>query len=400
MPADESSITRHAGAEVGADPSELTELGTPANLLTRPGPVVFYRCPAAGALRKHVIESNLAVAKELAAFMGRPFNGEFNARHTYPGPLYFVPSESLLSADSRRLGIRGDRQLFGGVVPFPFVATKVISHSLATADSAAPIGWSAKFPAHVARVVLPGFSAFTRADASRAGLRLLDAGAVRIKRANGVGGLGQWVARDRRELASALDTVDAGELEREGIVLERNLAEPRTCSVGQVRVDDTTISYCGTQRLTRSNDGQQVYGGSDLRVVRGGWDRLLALEPEPQFRTAIAQARVYHDAAMSIFGMFASRCNYDVAQGLDGTGNWHSGVLEQSWRVGGASAAEVAALHAFRSDCELQVVRASTTEVYGTTPDVPADATVYFQGDDKHAGPITKFARIRLNGHS
>ena len=44
-----------------------------------------------------------------------------------------------------------------------------------------------------------------------------------------------------------------------------------------------------------------------------------------------------------------------------------SGVLEQSWRVGGASGAEIAALEAFRAEPALQVVRASTVEVYGRT---------------------------------
>jgi len=98
--------------------------------------------------------------------------------------------------------------------------------------------------------------------------------------------------------------------------------------------------------------------------------------------------------------MFASRCNYDIAQGVDQEGRWYSGVLEQSWRMGGASGAEVAALEAFRNDPSLSVVRASTTEVYGESPTLPSGATVYFQGVDGKVGQLTKYARLEEYGNT
>ena len=101
---------------------------------------------------------------------------------------------------------------------------------------------------------------------------------------------------------------------------------------------------------------------------------------------------MYDDAAFACFeGLFASRRNYDVAEGVDAAGEHRCGVLEQSWRIGGASGAEVAALMAFRDDPSLAVVRASSVEVYGSDVSPPADATVYFQGLDAHAGPLTKY---------
>jgi hypothetical protein len=99
-------------------------------------------------------------------------------------------------------------------------------------------------------------------------------------------------------------------------------------------------------------------------------------------------------------GMFASRCNYDIAQGVDEEGRWYSGVLEQSWRIGGASGAEVAALEAFRDDPSLSVVRASTTEIYGESPTLPPGAAVYFQGNDDKVGPLTKYARLDEYGYT
>ena len=96
--------------------------------------------------------------------------------------------------------------------------------------------------------------------------------------------------------------------------------------------------------------------------------------------------------------MFASRCNYDVAQGRDIAGRLLTGVLEQSWRIGGASGAEVAALQAMCDDPSLERVHASTVEVHGPGAIVPEGATVYFCGVDAGLGPITKYAQLHADG--
>ena len=98
--------------------------------------------------------------------------------------------------------------------------------------------------------------------------------------------------------------------------------------------------------------------------------------------------------------MFASRSNYDVAEGRDATGQQRIGVLEQSWRLGGASGAEVAALEALSDDPALQTVRASTTEVHGPDAPIPDGATLYFSGVDDRLGPITKYAQVHRDGVS
>jgi len=96
--------------------------------------------------------------------------------------------------------------------------------------------------------------------------------------------------------------------------------------------------------------------------------------------------------------MFASRCNYDVAQGVDETGVRHSGVLEQSWRIGGASGAELAALQAFSEQPSLRWVDASTHEIYGDDVQVPAHAQVHFDGVDVEAGRLVKYAVVDRHG--
>lgn len=342
-----------------------------------------------------------ALAQWLADALGYPFGGEFDAARSYADRLYFVPSDTFVSLDAAaRLGIRGEEDLFGGVVPHAFIATKTITHPLVAPDARAPDGWSLALAPQLHDVVLPGFSAFSLDDAGRAGAALLEHGPVRIKMASGIGGIGQWVATDTRELDACLRRLDPEEIARDGLVCEHNLADVETLSVGQVRVGDLLATYCGTQRLTANNAGDEVYGGSDLTVVRGDFDVLLGLPHDAAVITAVQQARAYHAAVMQSFpAMFASRCNYDVAHGSDERGQRHSGVLEQSWRIGGASGAEIVALAAFRADPALHAVRASTVEIYGDAPAVPAGAVVYFQGVDADIGPLTKYATLTAYAH-
>ena len=103
---------------------------------------------------------------------------------------------------------------------------------------------------------------------------------------------------------------------------------------------------------------------------------------------------------MGVFsGLFVSRRNYDVAAGSDAWGQRRCGVLEQSWRMGGASGAEIAALEAFRAEPTLDAIRASTLEAYGESAP-PPNATVYFRGVDERIGPMTKYMIVRSYDHA
>jgi len=393
LPADTYSPTNGEGDAMGS--------GLAREAANTQGIVVVYSCNAAGEPHGHARITYNEVARKLAAIRNFQFAGEFDASYHYTDPLYFVPNDTLVDLDfAHRLGIWGEGDLFGGVVPFPFVSTKVITHPLLAPDSPAPAGWVPGFAWRVRHAVLPGFSVFTFNDARNAGAHLLKQGPVRVKKATGTGGLGQKIVADSAALETLLQSLAPEEHSHYGLVLEINLEQTATHSVGNVRVGGLQASYHGRQRLTVNNQGEEVYGGSDLLVVRGDLDALLRLELEPQVRLAIEQARVYHDAALTSFpSMFASRCNYDVLQGIDQGGHWHSGVLEQSWRIGGASGAEMAALNAFQADPTLGVVRASTAEIYGESPALPSDAILYFSGIDLHAGPITKYARLHVHAN-
>ena len=242
--------------------------------------------------------------------------------------------------------------------------------------------------------MLPGYTVFSNRDARVAARRMLRRGPLRLKKPLSASGRDQTLVTSLNELDADLENITADEIATYGLVLEENLRQVRTLSVGEVAVGGLRISYHGTQRTVADNKGQPVYGGSDLVCVRGGWDVLDALPMSPEVRAAVAAARRYDDATEEFDGFTASRRNYDVAQGIGADGWPRSGVLEPSWRVGGASSAELAAFAAFARDPSLKIVRASHVEEYGEGRRAPADAIIEFQGDDPEAGRLLRYTLV------
>ncbi len=341
-----------------------------------------------------------ALAERLAALLGLTYGGDYDPTRRYEAQPYLVPSGTVVGLrEAQALGLCGEADLFGGVVPQAFVETKAITHPLIRPDAAAPVGWSRDFSTQVKGSVLAGYSVFSLEDARDAGRRLLHEGSVRIKPVRATGGRGQQRVDDSDALDQALFALDEQELAEYGLVLEAHLEHVTTFSVGQVRVGGRLASYYGTQRLTEDNAGNEVYGGSDLVVVDGDFEALLALDLTETTRLAVRQAQVYDEAASACYrNFFASRRNYDIAQGIDGRGQARSGVLEQSWRIGGASSAEIAALELFRQGTGARVVRASSLEIYGRERPAPAGATILYQGQDDEVGFVTKCVVVEQYG--
>ncbi len=358
------------------------------------GTVVTHACGRAGFPSTHEGRTHAVLARKVAELKGSRFGGEYAAGARYERPLYFIPRDSTPRDEAHALGIHTPDDLYGGIVPHAFIKTKVITHALLEPSCARPPGWSQDFARAVAPDVLPGFTAFCRDDARRAALLLLEDGPVRLKNPLAAGGRGQRVLTTAAELERALAALDKDAVTEHGLVLERNLQEVLTFSVGLVAFEDLTLAYHGTQRLTRDSVGHAVYGGSDLFVVRGGAEALTRVPVSPTLHRAITQALAYDAAAARHYGVIGSRRNYDVAVGADARGRLLSGVLEQSWRIGGASGAELAALETFWRQPEVQRVHASCVEVYGDGVVPPPGASVSFQGLDAEEGPMTKYTQV------
>jgi hypothetical protein len=344
---------------------------------------------------EHERAALLGFAGQLAALRGEAAGGFHRGGAVYAGHAYFVPHATLSTEEAGALGIAGPDDLFGGVVPRAFVATKAITHPLVDPAARAVAGWNARFADAVARCVLQGYTVFDPDAAWAAGRRLLAQGPLRLKPVRASGSRGQAVVRDLPALQVALQAMDPREIVTHGLVLEEDLAELRTFSIGQVHVAGLTASYFGLQRSTCNNAGQRVYGGSQLTVARGGYDALLALRPPQDIADAVAQAHCYDAAVRACYpGFHASRSNYDVLLGRDAAGRVRSGVLEQSWRVGGATGAELGALQRLQVEPRRQVVRAMSLEVFGESAPPPAGATVHYRGVDPALGPLTRYTLV------
>ena len=345
---------------------------------------------------QHEVETNRALARWLAQILGLKFGGSFDPELHSGRDLYLLPTQTLVgAAAARQLGVSGPEDLWGGYVEHDFICTKAISHGLRNKNAHAPQGWSPLFSERVRSVVLDGLSVFSLDDARPAAEHLLYSGPIRMKPIHACAGRGQEVINSLDQFDEILARPDAQTLVTEGVVLEQDLTDVVTHSVGQSFIGDKVLSYCGDQYLTSDAQGEQVYGGSNLLVVQGDYDDLLKLDLPDEVRLAIRQAQVFDSAADEAYpGFYASRRNYDIAQGLDAKGLQRSGVLEQSWRMGGASSAEVAALQSFVNHPTMRAIRVSSVETY-IDQALPVDAIEVYRGPAQDSEFLLKYVTVQ-----
>ncbi|MGE8180572.1 DUF3182 family protein [Pseudomonas mandelii] len=345
---------------------------------------------------QHEVDTNHALARWLAHILGLKFGGSYDPGLHNGRDLYLLPTQTLVGvAAARALGVTGPEDLWGGYVDHDFICTKAISHGLRNQHAHAPQGWSPLFSERVRNVVLDGLSVFSLDDARPAAEHLLYTGPIRIKPIHACAGRGQEVIKSLDQFDEVLARPDARALFSEGVVLEQDLDNVVTHSVGQSFIGDKVLSYCGDQYLTEDGQGEQVYGGSNLLVVQGYYEDLLKLDLPDDVQLAIRQAQVFDSAADEAYpGFYASRRNYDIAQGLDSSGKQRSGVLEQSWRMGGASSAEVAALQSFVNNPGMRAIRVSSVETYIDQP-LPPDAIEVYRGPAENSDFLLKYVTVK-----
>ncbi len=345
---------------------------------------------------QHEVGTNLALARWLAQILGLKFGGSYDPQKHADRELYLLPTQTLVgAAQALKLKVTGPHDLWGGYVDHDFICTKAITHGVLGPESTAPEGWSPLFCERVRKVVLDGLSVFALKDALPAATRLLYSGPIRLKPVHACAGRGQEVIHSLDEFEALLARPEAQQLFADGVVLEQDLHEVVTHSVGQSFIGDHVFSYCGEQYLTQDGQGEDVYGGSNLLVVPGYYEDLLKLDLRDDVREAIEQAQVFDTAADEAYpGFYASRRNYDIAQGLDSEGLRRSGVLEQSWRMGGASSAEVAALQSFINNPGLRAIRVSSVETYVDQP-LPADAIEVYRGPAENSDFLLKYVTVK-----
>jgi len=348
----------------------------------------------------HERKRHESLAKIIADIKEYEFGAYYDPGGANNGPLYFVPHYTLVGAQAATaMGICCPDDFFGGV-PHWFVGTKAVIHNLANRHATRPAEWNTALSYAVSRSVLPGFTTFSPRDAYEAGTRLLARGSVRVKDVLAAGGNGQTVVRNAAELKVALQRFDERPADRWSLVVELNLEEDvTTYSIGQVRLSGIIISYWGTQRTTVNNSGETAYGGSRLNIVREGFDNVVSIAPNEDVKRAVEAAQAFDRAAPESYPeLFASRRNYDVAIGRDQRGQQHCGVLDQSWRIGGTSGVEIAAIQIFKERPAVKLIKGSSVNVYGHHAGSPDGAIVHFDDVDAEFGPMLMYTIIENIG--
>ncbi|MDO9521179.1 MAG: DUF3182 family protein [Pseudohongiella sp.] len=351
-------------------------------------------CPCPRVSSPHEVAVHGIIGQEVAKLLGREFLGNCPEEQIGKEGGYYIPADTLVGSTGAFNNLAEDN-FFGGLVRQRWMATKAISHPLWGDAASAPEAWTPLFAELAGDSVLRGYTVFSLVDARRCGDELLLGGAVRLKIPEGKACQGQVTVNTTQELVAALTRLSTAAVEREGLVIEENLTDVMTHSVGQINISGLKASYVGTQNLTADNAGRDVYGGSSLMMVRGGYDELLRLRLAEALKKSILQALRFESAAFASFdGLVLSRRNYDVAHGMNAVGEKVSGVLEQSWRIGGASSAEIFGLRRLCEQPELSSVRTTSLELYGHTAPPPSDAISLYQGDDPDVGYIAKYVRV------
>jgi hypothetical protein len=346
-------------------------------------------------LRAHQRRMLAADAEAIAELKRYDFGGDFDRAKQYKGHIYFVPDDTLLLDEAQSLEIRAPTDLYGGVVSHPFEKTKAIAHPLVDRNARRPHGWRCGFGERIRDAVLPGYTAFCAHDARVAADRMLVGGTIRVKEPLEAGGRGQTLVNTIAELDGLLERLCSDDIAAYGLVIEQNLHHVTTLSIGHITVDNLSFAYHGRQRVTVNNERKQVYGGSDLVCVRGGWDALDRVSMPGAVRVGVDKARLYDEAMNEYPGFMASRRNYDVGVGLDINGQPRSGLFESSWRVGGATGAEVAALTEFMRDPSVEIVEASHVEEFGRNREPPSAAVTHIELDDPDEGPMVRYTVVR-----
>lgn len=343
----------------------------------------------------HNVASVEALAARLSSLTGRQLLPTLQAFDESDGT-FFIPTFALVRQDGHpEMSIDS---FYGGIVHHGFMTTKLVTHPHWRDDDDLPEGWVGNFAACLQDCVLPGFSVFSHGHALDAAGALLKKHKVRFKNPYASGGKDQTVIETVRALDGFLETVSDREIAN-GLVVEEDVENSTTYSVGQVQIENHIGSYLGRQYTSHDEDGSKVYAGSRLRVVRGGWDALLHQVQSPVARRIVENARRYDEAALQHLGLVASRRNYDVLVGPITENGVRCGVLEQSWRVGGASPAEVLALEKLAQDETVTAVQAVLRESYGQPSTFNEDDFVVYVGDDDFGRPLHKYARIEKIYH-
>lgn len=354
---------------------------------------------------------NLRIVDKIASIFER-FGGN------KPGKIYYVADKTIVLEfkENQKLIkdtlIESEKDFFGGIVPRAYQSTKAIMHPLVNREAACPLGWTHEFPQELVHLdlVLPGFTVFNIEDLRTAFKHLYDKGIhqIRLKDPLAYLGMNQFVVTSFQELEQFISDkiVNNEKLQQYGLVVEENLCpeDLKIYSVSFVTVGSHQVQCIGVQRFS-----QGLYSGTDFVIMQTGKHILSeSLAQVGIFNNEDAQKII--DKALLFRALLnkhipeikTARFNLDIVSGIasiysNGTYELvkRFALLEQSFRVGGASAAEIWGLEYLLGHPSVDAVCASTYYRYGDEAyqTVSGEENLYC-GVDSRLGAISTSVKV------
>lgn len=314
---------------------------------------------------------NGLVAKYIADYIGVPYLGEMSENSEPNG--YYVPPVTQIRGVGVSTNVINSEDFYGLIVDDISHVGKSILHP--TISSYVPNYYSHEFSRSVESFVLPGLTVFSSEDALNAVISLKKIGDfdIRLKMSDKSDGHGQFFIKNELELQKVFDDIGDDYVKNKGVVLEANVNEAKTISVGFAVLGRDIFSFLAIQKNDIApEDGRDRYMGAVVRVVKGEMSNLIDIAKNSREKSAIVTGENFYNRYKS-FGPIASRLSFDYLYGLDNKGNQMSGVTDITGRLGGTCPALVLAAKEFKRDPNLSVVESEVSLNYDTSVNLESE---------------------------
>lgn len=342
----------------------------------------------------YIKQRNGNVGRDIADHLGLPYVGDSQSVQR-AADYYPVLARTITREQARILGAENTDDFYGLAVEDLNVVGKSILHP--SVSRRHPAFHREQFAMHVLGQTLPGITGFSKeeilmgydtgyADALDEALDYGEYG-LRMKLPNESDGVGQFTVYSKADVASILEGIDDRDIREQGLVLEADVRNPETISVGFAKIGQEQLSFIARQKDARvwvDHNGRKVeqnrYGGAHVVVANGPLQLLLqATEVSSHDRAAVEKALVFQEAYQRTYDPLASRLSFDVIFGEGKTGKSLSGISDITGRLGGTCPALMRAAEEFQRDPSVQMVATEVSLNY--TPHVHKaeedDAKIY-----------------------
>lgn len=293
------------------------------------------------------IERNGSIAQRIAHHMGLPYKPA-PLFHTSPEEnAYIVPGVTLDTATAAKLLIKNEADIYGVAVPNFDMIGKSILHQ--TVSSNAPPFYDSAFARIVEQngLVLPGITGFSAQDLLDS-YRVVGApsSGLRLKQSNESDGNGQHEIMGIEHLRELLNAIGPSELANHGAIIEPNLKQKRTNSVGFFKLGSDQYVFVADQLNGNADERDMYLGGENIVVTRGEFqalDDLLMRLRDPR-QEIVSKAMGFLKHYFEYFpNSMTSRLSVDVLSGSHAGFGKLSGVTDITGRLGGLCPATILA---------------------------------------------------------